>query len=112
MYRTTFLSKEIVFGTFFLGEWIENSGAENAKLSFELLQKNPFKYVPLFLQVAINSTAEIFNTQKVELHEVFEEVDKVGGINSKVIQDILEVFTTSMTDKLGNEKKAKKVVGK
>jgi hypothetical protein len=113
MNKTTFINKEIVFGTYFLGQWIEVSGCDDVQESFAILSKNPFKYIPLFLQTAINSTAEMYGTDKVELFQVIEGVDDEGGIAGEKIQTILKVFTTSMTANLGNDKKGvRKVVGK
>jgi hypothetical protein len=113
MNKTTFINREIVFGTYFLGQWIEASGSDDVQESFTILSKNPFKYIPLFLHTAINSTAEMYGLEKVELFQVIEGVDEGGGIAGEKIQAILKVFTDSMTANVGNEKKGgRKVVGK
>jgi hypothetical protein len=105
MNRANFLNREIIFGTYFLGEWIEQSGKETMEEVIMLLTKNPFKYIPEFLLTAINTSAELNGLDKVTLLEVIEEIDNVGGVSSKKVQEILEIFTATITANLGNEKK-------
>jgi hypothetical protein len=104
MNRATFLNREIIFGTYFLGEWIETTKSENVEEAFNCLSKNPFKYIPLFLYCGVNSTAELNGVEKVSLNDVIEEVDNLGGVASEKVQSILKVFTDSITMNLGNAK--------
>lgn len=102
--RATFFNREIIFGTYFLGEWIEQSGTNDIQESFNCLSKNPFKYIPLFIHCGINCTASLTGLEKVSLTDVINEVDNVGGIQSEPIQKLLTVFTESITTQLGKEK--------
>lgn len=108
-----FLGRKLILGTYLLGEYTEKTGKpfQDALQDF---QKNPFKYIPLFIHTAINTTAEIErmegkDTQDVTLMQVVEEVDRVG-IGSKEVESILTAFVKSLetTVKVGQEKAAKK----
>ncbi len=98
MNKYTFLNREIEFGTYFLGEFVER-----VDLSFDkalaLLQTNPLKYIPIFIHTAINTTAELNEETPISLKEVINEVDKLG-YNSKEIQEMFEVFTKSIETKV------------
>jgi hypothetical protein len=105
--RATFLKREIIFGTYFVGQWIDLSGKKSIEESFNVLSENPFKYIPLFIQLAINSSADINGLEKVELFDVIDEIDNEGGIMSETVQKILKVFTDSITVNLGKTKAVK-----
>jgi len=105
MNEATFLGKPIVFGTFFLGEYTEATGKPFAEAMNDI-DRNPFKFIPLFLQVGINTTAELNGTEKVELKEVLAEVDRLG-IASDEIQKVLQVFVQSIQAKVDTAKKKK-----
>ncbi len=99
--KCTFLGKDIVFGTYFLGEFTEITGKPFQE-AIQDLQKNPFKFIPVFLQTAINTTAEIYGGEKVELKEVLAEIDN-KGLNSKEVQNALDTFTKSIQVMAGTE---------
>ena len=105
--RATFLKREVIFGTYFVGQWIETSGAKDIEGSFQVLSENPFKYIPLFLHTAVNASAEINGLEKVGLFEVYDEIDNEGGIAGETVQKLLKVFTDSITVNLGKTKAVK-----
>jgi hypothetical protein len=100
--RATFLSREIVFGTYFIGQWIEVSESNDVQEAFNCLAKNPFKYIPMFIHTAINTTADMNGLDKVSLFDVINEIDNVGGVASESISTLLNVFTSSIM--VGKEK--------
>lgn len=107
MNKYTFLNREIEFGTYFLGEFVER-----VNLPFEqalaLLQTNPLKYIPVFIHTAVNTTAELNGESPISLKEVINEVDKLG-YESKEIQEMFEVFAKSIEAKFDKPAKKKKV---
>jgi hypothetical protein len=100
--RATFLNREIIFGTYFIGQWIEVSESNDVQEAFNCIGKNPFKNIPLFIQTAINTTAEINGLDKVSLFDVINEIDNVGGVASESVTNLLNVFTNSIL--VGKEK--------
>ena len=100
--RATFLNREIVFGTYFIGQWIEVSESNDVQEAFNCLAKNPFKYIPMFIHTAINTSAEMNGLDKVSLFDVINEIDNVGGVASESVSKLLNVFTTSIM--VGKEK--------
>jgi hypothetical protein len=102
--KVTFFNREIVFGTYFIGQWIDVVGANDVQESFMVLQKNPFKYIPLFIATGINTSAELYGLEKVTLLDVTNEIDECGGIASDEVQNVLKVFTTSLEVALGKNK--------
>jgi hypothetical protein len=105
--RATFLKREIIFGTYFVGQWIETSGAKDINGSLQVLSGNPFKYVPIFLQTAVNTSAEINGLEKVGLFDVIDEIDNEGGIGSETVEKLLKVFADSITANVGKTKAVK-----
>lgn len=112
MNRATFLNKEIIFGTYFIGQWIEASGCDEVSEAFMVLSKNPFKFIPLFITTAINSTAELTGMDKVKLFDVLEEIDRLGGVTSPPIEQLLKVFTDSVSANAGKGKVVTKTTTK
>jgi hypothetical protein len=100
-----FLNRELTFGTYFLGEYTEITGKPFQEALGDI-DKNPFKYIPLFLQTAINTSAELDGLEPVTLKEVITEVDNLG-IGSKEIQDVLMAFVKSLESKIPAEGKKK-----
>jgi hypothetical protein len=109
MNKVTFFNREIVFGTYFLGQWIDVVEANDVQEAFNVLQKNPFKYIPLFITTAINTSAELYGLEKVTLLDVTNEIDECGGIASDKVQGVLKVFTSSLEVSLGKNKAGAKV---
>lgn len=108
MNKVTFFKREIVFGTYFVGAWIDEAEATDVADSFNVIAKNPFKYIPKFIFCGINTTAELYGLEKVTLMDVIDEIDKCGGITSDEVQNVLQVFTSSIETTLGNQRGAKK----
>lgn len=106
MNKYTFLNREIEFGTYFLGEFVERVNLPFDK-ALALIQTNPLKYIPVFIHTAINTTAELNNENPVTLKEVINEVDRLG-YESKEIQGMFEVFAKSIETKLETPTKKKK----
>lgn len=106
MNKYNFLNREIEFGTYFLGEFVERVNLPFDK-ALGLLQSNPLKYIPIFIHTAINTTAELNEESPISLKEVIKEVDNLG-YSSKEIQGMFEVFTKSIETKLEAPTTAKK----
>jgi hypothetical protein len=126
MNKITYGNRELVFGTYFMSQLMEDFNLQDiseitALMGTEetpgLFQKNPFKYIPLFIKTAINSSAEMYGLDKMQLHEVAQLIDDEGGIIDEKIIKIFEVFGSSSKVKteLTNSTKKKvsqKIVGK
>lgn len=111
MNKYTFLNREIEFGTYFLGEFVERVNLPFME-AIGLLQNNPLKYIPVFIHTAINTTAELNDESLVSLKEVINEVDKVG-YDSEEIQELFAVFSKSIETKFNEPKgKGKKQIAK
>jgi hypothetical protein len=111
MNETQFLGKKIVFGTYFLGEYTEASG-KSFQDALKDLEKNPFKYIPLFITTAINTTAELYGGDTVELKDVVNEIDRIG-LQGDEVEKLLSVFAKSLEVKTdGNSQKKKTGKGK
>lgn len=106
MNEAKFLGKEVVFGTYFLGEYTEITGKSFQEAMADI-ERNPFKYIPLFILTAINTTAELNGTQGVELKDVVNEIDRLG-INSDEVSGLLTVFANSISERLDKKKVVKK----
>ena len=99
MNKTTFAGYEIIFGTYFIGQWIDKSGSIDLQEAAKGLETNPFKAIPVFVKTAIETTAEI-NSKPIEISifRVIELIEAQGGIlASQEIKDLLKVFMDSIT---------------
>jgi hypothetical protein len=97
MNKTNFAGHEIIFGTYFLGQWIEQIGANDVQDALGGFQKNPFKNIPLFITIAINETANL-NGKPLDLSliDVSQKIDELGGIQSAEVQDLLAFFVQTL----------------
>ena len=105
----------IQFGTWVIQELIEK-GYELENLGDEI-KRNPFKFLPLVIYLGA-CNAKNMDLSDYELKDFYKFIDK-EGFNSKMVTDVIELFTKSMTTTLGvdelnadeievNEKVAKK----
>jgi hypothetical protein len=113
MNKTNFLGHEIIFGTYFIGQWIDKSGANDIQEALQGLQKNPFKNIPLFIKIGIEETAFLNGKEtEISLFDLSNEIDAVGGVQGKDVQDLLNFFIASISvknDDVSVEKKTQTV---
>lgn len=91
----------IQFGTWVIQELIEK-GYELETLGDEI-KRNPFKFIPLVIYLGA-CNAKNMDLSDYELKDFYKFIDK-EGFNSKVVSDVITLFTKSMTTSLGVDEK-------
>jgi hypothetical protein len=112
MNKTNFLGHEIIFGTYFLGQWIERTQSNDVQDALAGFQKNPFKNIPLFISIAIEETANLNGkVLNLSLIEICDLIDENGGIQGEAVQKLLAFFVETLTVK-NNETETKSIAPK
>jgi hypothetical protein len=112
MNKTNFLGHEIIFGTYFLGQWIERTQSNDVQDALAGFQKNPFKNIPLFISIAIEETANLNGKDlNLSLVEICALIDENGGIQGEAVQKLLAFFVETLTVKT-NETETKSIAPK
>lgn len=91
----------IQFGTWVIQELIEK-GYELETLADEI-KRNPFKFIPLVIYLGA-CNAKNMDLSDYELKDFYKFIDK-EGFSSKVVSDVITLFTKSMTTSLGVDEK-------
>ncbi len=99
--------KDIIFGTYFLGEWIEELDVNDIQEALQLIQKNPFKQITKMVKTAVNTSNEI-NEIEERLTDFTASllVDKFGGVNGAESEKFLNKFSESIKVQSKGKKKA------
>jgi hypothetical protein len=112
MNKTNFLGHEIIFGTYFLGQWIERTQSNDVQDALAGFQKNPFKNIPLFISVAIEETANLNGKDfNLSLIEICDLIDQNGGLKGEAVQKLLAFFVETVSVKT-NEPQTKSTAPK
>ena len=67
------------------------------------IKRNPFKFIPLVIYLGA-CNAKNMDLSDYELKDFYKFIDK-EGFNSKVVSDVITLFTKSMTTSLGVDEK-------
>lgn len=105
MYKTkiTIKNKEV---TLKFGSWVmrEMSNYVGGTPKFQKrFEENPFDIFPQIVLAAIRNASENYETDYT-LRDIFDWMDEVGGFGSVVVQNIIEVFVSSMSNGVTVEK--------